>query len=69
MPHKIGTYVRVSTEEQAQVVEGSIDSQQHRQKKFVEAKNEVERNWARSLSPISMTVIQPKIPGGRLING
>lgn len=45
MPHKIGTYVRVSTEEQAQVVEGSIDSQQHRLKRFVEAKNEVERKW------------------------
>jgi len=47
MPHKIGTYVRVSTEEQAQVVEGSIDSQQHRLRKFVEAKNEVERNWGK----------------------
>ena len=45
MPHRIGIYVRVSTEEQAQVVEGSIDSQQHRLKKFVEAKNEVERKW------------------------
>ena len=45
MPHRIGTYIRVSTEEQAQVVDGSIDSQQHRLKRFTEAKNEVERKW------------------------
>ena len=47
MPHKIGSYVRVSTEEQAQVVEGSIESQQHRLKWFVESKSEHEKNWGK----------------------
>jgi DNA invertase Pin-like site-specific DNA recombinase len=38
MPHKIGIYVRVSTEEQAQVIDGSIESQQHRLKNFLDLK-------------------------------
>ena len=36
MSHKIGIYVRVSTEEQAQVIDGSIDNQQHRLKSFID---------------------------------
>jgi len=47
MPHKIGAYVRVSTEEQAQVVEGSIESQKYRLKKYIESKNDVEKNWGK----------------------
>ena len=39
MLHKIGLYCRVSTEEQAMVIEGSLDSQRHRLKNFVEIKN------------------------------
>ncbi|NBT58980.1 hypothetical protein EBT16_09380 [bacterium] len=47
MPHKVGAYIRVSTEEQAQVVEGSIDSQKFRLKKFVEGKNDIEKTWGK----------------------
>jgi site-specific DNA recombinase len=47
MSHRIGIYVRVSTEEQAQVVDGSIDSQQHRLKFFIEFKNGQENNWGK----------------------
>ncbi len=39
MQHKVGAYIRVSTEEQAQVIEGSLDSQRHRLNAFVELKN------------------------------
>jgi site-specific DNA recombinase len=39
MQHKVGAYIRVSTEEQAQVIEGSLDSQRHRLNSFVELKN------------------------------
>jgi site-specific DNA recombinase len=39
MQHKVGAYCRVSTEEQAQVIEGSLDSQRHRLNAFVELKN------------------------------
>jgi site-specific DNA recombinase len=45
MPHKIGAYIRVSTEEQAQVIDGSLESQQYRLKSFVESKNIQEKNW------------------------
>lgn len=47
MPHKIGAYVRVSTEEQAQVMDGSLDSQQYRLKNFVQSKNIQEKNWGK----------------------
>lgn len=47
MLHKIGTYVRVSTEEQAQVIDGSIESQQHRLKSFVDLKNTQEGRWGK----------------------
>lgn len=47
MPYKIGTYVRVSTEEQAQVIDGSLESQQHRLKSFVQSKNLQEKNWGK----------------------
>ena len=47
MSHRIGIYVRVSTEEQAQVVDGSIDSQQYRLKSFIEFKNGQEKNWGK----------------------
>jgi site-specific DNA recombinase len=45
MRRKIGIYVRVSTEEQAQVVEGSIASQKHRLASFVDIKNLQEPGW------------------------
>ena len=45
MKYRIGNYIRVSTEEQAQVVEGSLDSQQHRIKHFVAMKESQEPGW------------------------
>jgi site-specific DNA recombinase len=47
MPLKIGAYVRVSTEEQAQVVEGSLESQKHRIKGYVEYRNTHEKYWGK----------------------
>jgi len=49
MSLKIGTYIRVSTEEQANIVEGSMDSQQHRIKCYIELKNLQERNWGKTV--------------------
>ncbi len=42
---KIGGYIRVSTEEQASLVDGSLDNQKYRIKAFVEVKNIQEPNW------------------------
>lgn len=47
MRHKIGIYVRVSTEEQAQVADGSIESQQHRIKSFIDIKRLQEKDWGK----------------------
>lgn len=47
MPHKIGAYVRVSTEEQAQVMDGSLESQQHRLKSFIDLKTLQEGSWGK----------------------
>ena len=47
MQHKIGIYVRVSTEEQSQIADGSLESQQHRVRSFVEVKNLQEKNWGK----------------------
>ena len=44
MPLKIGAYIRVSTEEQANIVEGSLDSQQHRIKAYIDIKNHQEKD-------------------------
>jgi site-specific DNA recombinase len=45
MRHKIGSYIRVSTDFAAQVVEGSLDSQKHRMQGFIDAKNRDHKNW------------------------
>ena len=45
MQHRIGAYIRVSTEEQVQVLEGSLDSHRHRLKSFVDLKHMQEPNW------------------------
>lgn len=45
MPLKLGAYVRVSTEEQASVVEGSLDNQKYRLKAFVDLKTTQVKNW------------------------
>jgi site-specific DNA recombinase len=45
--YKIGIYLRVSTEEQALVIEGSLDSQKYRLQNFVEIKNMQESNWGK----------------------
>ncbi len=47
MQHKVGIYVRVSTEEQAQVADGSIESQQHRINGFVEIKKLQDHSWGK----------------------
>src|ERR1700733_13747230 len=38
-------YKRVSTEERAQIIEGSLDSQEHRLRQFVEFKNAQQPGW------------------------
>lgn len=43
----LGLYQRVSTDEQAQVVEGSMDNQRHRLQAFIEIKNLQEPGWGR----------------------
>jgi site-specific DNA recombinase len=47
MRHKIGLYIRVSTDEQAQVIEGSLPSQKHRLTSFVDIKNVQEAGWGK----------------------
>lgn len=47
MPHKIGAYIRVSTEEQAAAVEGSLDNQRYRLKAYVDSKNIQEKSWGK----------------------
>lgn len=47
MPHKIGAYVRVSTEEQAQVMDGSIENQQYRVRGYVDLRNSQEGSWGK----------------------
>ncbi len=41
----IGCYSRVSTDEQANVIEGSLDNQRHRMQSFLEIKNMQEPQW------------------------
>lgn len=45
MQLKIGAYVRVSTEEQASAIEGSLDNQKYRLKAYVDLKKSQVRNW------------------------
>lgn len=44
-PLKIGAYIRVSTEDQVNVYEGSLESQKHRISEFVEYKNRHQPGW------------------------
>ena len=44
-PLKIGAYIRVSTDEQAKLHEGSLDSQKFRIQEFVKFKNSQQKNW------------------------
>lgn len=46
-PLLIGCYSRVSTDEQANVIEGSLDNQKHRMQSFLEIKNMQEVGWGR----------------------
>ena len=43
--YKVGLYIRVSTEEQAKIKDGSLVSQEHRLKELVKSKNIVHNNW------------------------
>ncbi len=43
----IGAYVRVSTEEQAAVIEGSLDNQRHRMQSFIDIKNLQDKGWGK----------------------
>ena len=47
MPHKIAAYLRVSTEEQAAALEGSLDNQKYRLKAFVDGKVMQEKSWGK----------------------
>ena len=49
MRHKIGAYIRVSTEEQAQVVEGSLDNQKHRICGYIDIKNMQDKDWGKAI--------------------
>ncbi len=49
MKYKVGYYIRVSTDEQAQVLEGSLDSQKHRLNSFIDIKNLQEPNWGKHI--------------------
>lgn len=42
---KIGAYLRVSTDRQVQVFEGSLDTQKYRMLEFVKNKNKEAKNW------------------------
>lgn len=42
---KIGAYIRVSTDDQVNVYEGSLDSQKHRIDEFVQFKNRQQSGW------------------------
>ena len=42
---KIAAYLRVSTEEQAALVDGSLDNQRYRLSAFVDLKNVQEKKW------------------------
>ena len=45
MKNRVGTYIRVSTEEQARIVEGSLVSQRARLNEYVEAQNRRQAGW------------------------
>ncbi len=49
MKYRLGIYIRVSTDEQAQVVEGSLDSQQHRIKSFISMRDAQEPGWGKAV--------------------
>ena len=44
---KIGGYIRVSTEEQASIIDGSLDNQKYRINSFVDLKNVQESKWGK----------------------
>ncbi|MGA4923315.1 recombinase family protein, partial [Bacillus subtilis] len=44
-PLKIGVYIRVSTDDQVNQHEGSLDSQKYRIKEFVKYKNTQQKGW------------------------
>lgn len=43
--NRIGAYIRVSTEEQAKIVDGSLVSQRRRMEEYIENQNKREFNW------------------------
>src|SRR5476651_1045538 len=45
MKNKIGLYIRVSSEEQARIVEGSLISKRKRLEEYVEGQNRRENGW------------------------
>ena len=44
-PLKIGAYLRVSTDKQVQVFEGSLETQKYRMQEFVKARNKEDKRW------------------------
>lgn len=47
MQLKIGAYIRVSTEEQAQVIDGSLDSQKYRINGYTDIRNSQDAGWGK----------------------
>ena len=43
--HKIGLYIRVSTEEQARIQDGSLVSQKNRIIEYIEHQNKISKDW------------------------
>lgn len=44
-PLRIGAYIRVSTDKQVQVFEGSLDTQKYRMREFVKSRNKETHQW------------------------
>ena len=42
---RIGAYLRVSTDKQVQIFEGSLETQKYRMQEFVKAKNRDNKSW------------------------
>jgi DNA invertase Pin-like site-specific DNA recombinase len=58
---RIGIYIRVSTEEQAKIVEGSLVSQRKRLEEYVEGQNRAKKTGERLLAFMLMKENPPRI--------
>ena len=56
---KIGAYLRVSTDRQVQVFEGSLETQKYRMEEFVKARNRENKSWGENHCRIDHVWDQP----------